>query len=221
MNCVVLLWCLHCMSVWCMPLFFKIFSCKFWEKIEDGKRDCINIICWTFSCTARKGMGHKWLKSWYIVQITGLGCAPQFVLIFSLLVEIIFIFYFWFNSIMHHIYWFKPWFTRREPKPDAVVVVHTPAGVFSARSLLPNQQGCFRGSRLASLKNTELPESPTSEINEFEPLSSARCRAFKRSKNKVTLCSNLISVSVIFSSVEYLFLNKIFPHCKALISLFC
>ncbi|XP_050280103.1 histone-lysine N-methyltransferase ATX3 isoform X2 [Quercus robur] len=73
---------------------------------------------------------------------------------------------------------------HREPNPDAVVVVHTPAGVFSARSLLPNQQGCFRGSRLASLKNTELPESPTSEINEFEPLSSARCRAFKRSKNK-------------------------------------
>lgn len=74
---------------------------------------------------------------------------------------------------------------HREPNPDAVVVVHTPAGVFSARSLLPNQQGCFRGSRLASLKNTELPESPTSEINEFEPLSSARCRAFKRSKNKM------------------------------------
>lgn len=93
LNCAVLFWCLHCMSVWCMPLFFKIFSCKFWEKIEDGKRDCINIICWTFSYTARKGMGHKWLKSWYIVRITGLGCAPQFVFIFSLPVEIIFIFF--------------------------------------------------------------------------------------------------------------------------------
>lgn len=73
---------------------------------------------------------------------------------------------------------------HRDPNPDAVVVVHTPAGVFSARSLLPNPQGCFRGSRLASLKNTELPESSTVEINEFEPLSAARCRAFIRSNNK-------------------------------------
>jgi hypothetical protein len=78
-----------------------------------------------------------------------------------------------------------PWFFCRVPNPDAVVVVHTPLGVFSARSV-ENQTGCFRGSRLISLKKTEVPESSTIEINEFEPLSAARCRVFKRSNNKVT-----------------------------------
>ncbi|XP_062155071.1 histone-lysine N-methyltransferase ATX3 [Alnus glutinosa] len=72
---------------------------------------------------------------------------------------------------------------HRVPNPDAVVVVHTPLGVFSARSV-ENQTGCFRGSRLISLKKTEVPESSTIEINEFEPLSAARCRVFKRSNNK-------------------------------------
>lgn len=72
---------------------------------------------------------------------------------------------------------------HRVPNPNAVVVVHTPSGVFSARSV-ENQTGCFRGSRLISLKKTEVPESSTIEINEFEPLSAARCRVFKRSNNK-------------------------------------
>ncbi len=120
----------------------------------------------------------------------------------------------WFYSIMHHIYWSKPWFSCRDPNPDAVVVVHTPAGVFSARSLLPNPQGCFRGSRLASLKNTELPESSTVEINEFEPLSAARCRAFIRSNNKVPyICLyNLLFIRILVASLIF------FLYCKALIS---
>ncbi|KAL5796020.1 hypothetical protein ACOSQ2_000840 [Xanthoceras sorbifolium] len=73
---------------------------------------------------------------------------------------------------------------HRPPAPDAAVVVHTPVGVFAGRSLLQNQRGCFRGSRLISAKRTESPESSTSETNEFDPLSAARCRVFKRSKNK-------------------------------------
>ncbi|KAK4847471.1 hypothetical protein QYF36_002284 [Acer negundo] len=73
---------------------------------------------------------------------------------------------------------------HRTPAPDAAVVVHTPTGVFAGRSLLQNQRGCFRGSRLISAKRTESPESSTSDTNEFDPLSSARCRVFKRSKNK-------------------------------------
>ncbi|KAF5451745.1 hypothetical protein F2P56_026823 [Juglans regia] len=73
---------------------------------------------------------------------------------------------------------------HRVPNPDSVVAVHTPSGVFSARSLLQNQKGCFRGSRLVSLKKTELLESSNLESDEFEPLSAAKCRVFKRLKNK-------------------------------------
>ncbi|KAJ9188144.1 hypothetical protein P3X46_003534 [Hevea brasiliensis] len=73
---------------------------------------------------------------------------------------------------------------HRTPSPDSVVVVRTASGVFAARSLLQNQNGCFSGSRLVSSKRMELPEPSTSETNKYEPLSAARCRAFKRSYNK-------------------------------------
>ncbi|KAK3194625.1 hypothetical protein Dsin_025935 [Dipteronia sinensis] len=73
---------------------------------------------------------------------------------------------------------------HRTPAPDAAVVVHTPTGVFAGRSLLQNQRACFRGSRLISAKRTESPEPSTSDTNEFDPLSSARRRIFKRSKHK-------------------------------------
>ncbi|KAB1219623.1 Histone-lysine N-methyltransferase ATX4 [Morella rubra] len=75
---------------------------------------------------------------------------------------------------------------HRVPNPDAVLAVHTPSGVFSARSLLENRKGCFRGSRLVSLKKSELPESSNLESNDFEPLSAARCRVFKRLNSKRT-----------------------------------
>lgn len=73
----------------------------------------------------------------------------------------------------------------RVPNPDAVLVVHTPSGVFAARSLLQNQKGCFRGSRLVSAKRIDLQESSASETNEFEPDSAARCRIYTRSNHKV------------------------------------
>ncbi|KAH9732273.1 Histone-lysine N-methyltransferase ATX4 [Citrus sinensis] len=73
---------------------------------------------------------------------------------------------------------------HRTPNPDAVVAFHTPTGVFAGRSLLQNQRGCFRGSRLVSAKRTEDSESPSPDTNDFEPLSASRCRVFKRSKNK-------------------------------------
>ncbi|PON98019.1 Histone-lysine N-methyltransferase ATX [Trema orientale] len=75
---------------------------------------------------------------------------------------------------------------HRNPNPDAVVVVHTPAGTFAARSLLQNQKGCFRGSRLVSSRRTELQDSPNLETNEFEPDSAARCRIFKRTSHRNT-----------------------------------
>ena len=74
----------------------------------------------------------------------------------------------------------------RAPNPDAVVVVHTPSGVFAARSLLQNQKGCFRGSRLVSSKRIEVQGS-TLETIEFEPDSAARCRVFKRSSYEVNM----------------------------------
>ncbi|XP_024020947.1 histone-lysine N-methyltransferase ATX3 isoform X2 [Morus notabilis] len=75
---------------------------------------------------------------------------------------------------------------HRTPNLDAVVVVHTPSGVFAARSLLQNQKGCFKGSRLVASKRIEVQESSTLETNEFEPDSAARCRIFKRSSHKNT-----------------------------------
>lgn len=77
-------------------------------------------------------------------------------------------------------------FWWRIPNPDAVVVVHTPSGVFAARSLLQNQKSCFRGSRLISSNKAEIQESTLdSNSNDFEPLSAARCHTFKRSNFKV------------------------------------
>ncbi|KAB5534541.1 hypothetical protein DKX38_017627 [Salix brachista] len=48
-----------------------------------------------------------------------------------------------------------------KPNPDYAVVMRTPSGVFSGRSLLQNQNGCLRGSRLVSSKRVELPEPST------------------------------------------------------------
>ncbi|XP_019440441.1 PREDICTED: histone-lysine N-methyltransferase ATX3-like isoform X1 [Lupinus angustifolius] len=73
---------------------------------------------------------------------------------------------------------------HRTPKPDSVLVVHTPLGVFSPKNLIQNHKGCFRGSRLVSSKNVELPESPTSQSLEVEPLSAARCCVNGKSLNK-------------------------------------
>ncbi|KAG4950917.1 hypothetical protein JHK85_044784 [Glycine max] len=73
---------------------------------------------------------------------------------------------------------------HRVPNPDSVLVVHTPLGIFSPRTSLQNQKGCFRGSRLISSKNIELNESSTTEKDIVEPLSAARCRVYQRSPNK-------------------------------------
>ncbi|KAI9110050.1 hypothetical protein K1719_019091 [Acacia pycnantha] len=70
---------------------------------------------------------------------------------------------------------------HRLPTPDSVMVVHTPLGVFSPRTSLQNHKGCFRGSRLVSSKNIQILESSASETNEFDPLSAARCRVYRRS----------------------------------------
>ncbi|TKY64081.1 Histone-lysine N-methyltransferase ATX3 [Spatholobus suberectus] len=73
---------------------------------------------------------------------------------------------------------------HRVPNPDSVLVVHTPLGVFSPRTSLQNQKGCFRGSRLISSKYIELNELSTTENDIVESLSAARCRVYRRSPNK-------------------------------------
>ncbi|XP_034926271.1 histone-lysine N-methyltransferase ATX3 [Populus alba] len=75
---------------------------------------------------------------------------------------------------------------HRKPNPDSVVVVRTPSGIFSGRSFLQNRHGCSRGSRLVSSKKVELPDPSTRESNEFETVSAAKCRAFKRTNYKVS-----------------------------------
>ncbi|PKI76681.1 hypothetical protein CRG98_002990, partial [Punica granatum] len=71
---------------------------------------------------------------------------------------------------------------HRLPKPDSVLVVHTPSGIFSARSLVENKHNAFRGSRLVSKK--DFPDSPEEVTDELEPLSAARCRVLRRSNQK-------------------------------------
>ncbi|KAK3006688.1 hypothetical protein RJ639_016956 [Escallonia herrerae] len=66
----------------------------------------------------------------------------------------------------------------RAPNPDTVLIIQTPMGVFSAKSLLQNKKR--NGSRLISANRLELQEAPVIELNEVEPFSAARCRVFKR-----------------------------------------
>lgn len=80
--------------------------------------------------------------------------------------------------------------------------MRTASGVFAARSLLQNQNGCFSGSRLISSKRVELPEPSTSETNKFEPLSAARCRVFRRSHNKVHFLIQYLC-AIFYSTCKY------------------
>nr|XP_011470230.1 PREDICTED: histone-lysine N-methyltransferase ATX5 [Fragaria vesca subsp. vesca] len=72
---------------------------------------------------------------------------------------------------------------HRAPNPDTVLIIQTPLGVFSAKSLLQTKKK--PGSRLISSNRIKLEEVPTVETTEPEPepLCSARCRIFKRLKD--------------------------------------
>ncbi|GFZ01003.1 SET domain protein 14 [Actinidia rufa] len=80
------------------------------------------------------------------------------------------------------------YFHAMVPNPDNVLVIQTPAAVFSTRSLLQSQkqEHYFRGSRLVSSERAELPDISTGESKDFEPLSAARCCIFRSSRNKNT-----------------------------------
>ncbi|KDP22146.1 hypothetical protein JCGZ_25977 [Jatropha curcas] len=70
---------------------------------------------------------------------------------------------------------------HRAPNPDTVLIIQTPLGVFSAKSLIQNKKRA--GTRLISSNRVKLEELPTEETTEVEPLSAARCRVFKRVNN--------------------------------------
>ncbi|KAJ8751913.1 hypothetical protein K2173_000659 [Erythroxylum novogranatense] len=70
---------------------------------------------------------------------------------------------------------------HRAPNPDTVLVIQTPVGVFSAKSLNQNKKRV--GTRLISANGLKLEELSTRETTESEPHSAARCRIFKRVDN--------------------------------------
>nr|GMC58219.1 histone-lysine N-methyltransferase ATX4-like [Ipomoea batatas] len=72
---------------------------------------------------------------------------------------------------------------HRAPNPDTVLIIQTPKGVFSARSLLQTKR---TGSRLISTNRLKLEEAPGAEVDEIDPFSAARCRVFKQLRNKRT-----------------------------------
>ncbi|CAA0831369.1 Histone-lysine N-methyltransferase ATX3 [Striga hermonthica] len=71
---------------------------------------------------------------------------------------------------------------HRTPSAENVLVILTPDGVFSNRSLLQGQyqEQRSRGSRLISTNTVKCLDSSPADSNEFEEISAARCRVYKR-----------------------------------------
>lgn len=106
-------------------------------------------------------------------------------------------------------------FVCRIPNPETVLVVQTPSGVFSTRSLPQHQNR--EGSRLISDHKTELSEPSASDITEFDPFSAARCRIYKTSKNKVIFIQAPYMFQLLFIFDERLccFWLDMWPSCLA------
>ncbi|XP_059312472.1 histone-lysine N-methyltransferase ATX5-like isoform X2 [Lycium ferocissimum] len=75
---------------------------------------------------------------------------------------------------------------HRAPDRDNVLVMRTPFGVFSTKSLVErqSQEHCSGGKRLISSKTVELPDASDAGTTSFDPLSAARCRVFQKSSSK-------------------------------------
>ncbi|XP_074281667.1 histone-lysine N-methyltransferase ATX4-like [Silene latifolia] len=69
---------------------------------------------------------------------------------------------------------------HRAPNPDTVLIVQTPSGVFSAKTLHKKRSG----SRLISSIRSDPDRASTLEVSEVEAESSARCRIYQRPENK-------------------------------------
>ncbi|KAK4431340.1 Histone-lysine N-methyltransferase ATX5 [Sesamum alatum] len=72
---------------------------------------------------------------------------------------------------------------HRTPNPDTVLIVETPKGTFSAKSMLQSKR--HTGARLISTSRLKLEEPPSVDVDEVDPFSAARCRVYKRA-NKQT-----------------------------------
>ncbi|CAI9762478.1 unnamed protein product [Fraxinus pennsylvanica] len=72
---------------------------------------------------------------------------------------------------------------HRAPNPDTVLIIETPKGTFSTKSLHQNQR--HTGARLISSSWLKHQEAPIVEFDEVDPFSSSRCRVFKTS-NRLT-----------------------------------
>ncbi|KAK4796479.1 hypothetical protein SAY86_028805 [Trapa natans] len=70
---------------------------------------------------------------------------------------------------------------HRAPNLDTVLIIQTPVGVFSAKSLTQTKKKA--GSRLISSNYTKVEEVSATEADDIDPLSAARCRVFMRSSN--------------------------------------
>jgi hypothetical protein len=67
----------------------------------------------------------------------------------------------------------------RAPNPDNVLILQTPLGVISTKSLLQKRKA---GSRLISSTRTKKDDTAI-EISEHDPFSAARCRIYKRTNH--------------------------------------
>ncbi|KAJ9545686.1 hypothetical protein OSB04_025393 [Centaurea solstitialis] len=74
---------------------------------------------------------------------------------------------------------------HRAPNPDTVLIIQTPGGVISAKSLLLNNNN-KGGSRLISSRRLQLQDAPpiSEASTKTEPFSAARCRLYQRSRTK-------------------------------------
>lgn len=81
--------------------------------------------------------------------------------------------------------WLFVFVWHRAPNPDTVLIIQTPLGVISTKNLLQDKKRT--GSRLIASNRLKLEDCSTAEFNEIELVSAARCRIFKRMKNKVPL----------------------------------
>ncbi|KAL3838077.1 hypothetical protein ACJIZ3_022668 [Penstemon smallii] len=77
---------------------------------------------------------------------------------------------------------------HRAPNPDTVLIIETPKGTSTARSLLQNKKhtGSNSSSRLISTSRFKLEEPTSVKIEEVDPFSAARCCVFKSADNEKT-----------------------------------
>ncbi|KAH6756582.1 SET domain protein 14 [Perilla frutescens var. hirtella] len=84
--------------------------------------------------------------------------------------------------------WISYCAVHRVPSAENVLVIQTPDGVFSNRSVFQSQyqEQCSRGVRVISSRTAECSGSSPADADEFDAMSAARCRIYKRSNIKMT-----------------------------------